>query len=142
MGCSPYFVVTRTHPLLPLDIAKATYLLPPLDALLSTTTLITTPAIMLQKCQLHLTVLASDVYAACIKAAVCFKQEHAETVTDFDFKLSNLVLIQNTAIEKLLNRKMHVRYLGPLIVISRNRGGAYIIVELDGSVFDCLVTAF
>ena len=37
---------------------------------------------------------------------------------------------------------MQPRYLGPLIVISRNRGGAYIICELNGSVFDRPVAAF
>ena len=42
MGCSPYFAVTGTHLLLPLDIAEATYLLPPPDAPLSTTALIAT----------------------------------------------------------------------------------------------------
>ena len=37
---------------------------------------------------------------------------------------------------------MRARYLGPLIVISRNKGGAYIITELDGTVFDRPVAAF
>ena len=49
MGCSPYFAVTGTHPLLPLDIAEATYLLPPPDAPMSMTTLIADCAIALQK---------------------------------------------------------------------------------------------
>ena len=142
MGCSPYFAVTRTHPLLPPNITEATYLLPPLDAPLSTTALIKTWAIELQKHQLHLAMLASDGYAACIKAAMHFKQEHVATVMDFHFKLSDLVLIQNTAIEKSLNCKMCARYLGPLIIILCTRDSTYIIVELDGSVFDHLVTAF
>ena len=37
---------------------------------------------------------------------------------------------------------MQPRYLGPLIVISRNRGGAYILAELDGSIFDRPIAAF
>ena len=39
MGCSPYFVVTGTHPILFFDIVEANYLLPPPDSLLSTTDL-------------------------------------------------------------------------------------------------------
>ena len=37
---------------------------------------------------------------------------------------------------------MCARYLGPLIVILQNKGGTYIISELDGSVFDCPIAAF
>jgi hypothetical protein len=40
LGVSPYFAVTGTHPLLPLDIIKASYLLPPPDSHLTTTELI------------------------------------------------------------------------------------------------------
>ena len=43
------------------------------------------------------------------------------------------MLVRNTAIEKALNRKMRPRYTGPLVVVSRNRGGAYILCELDGT---------
>jgi hypothetical protein len=142
MGCSPYYVATGTHPILPFDISEATYLLPPPDAPLSTTELIANRAIALQKRQSHLTSLHSRVMAARVRAAVRFERDNAATIRDFDFNRGDLVLVRNTAIEKSLNRKMRPRYLGPVVVISRNKGGAYIICELNGSVFDRPVAAF
>lgn len=142
MGCSPYFATTGTHPLLPFDIAEANYLLPPPESVLSTTELIAQRAIALQKRRPHLAELRDKVYDARRKAAFIFEKEHAHTIREYNFKLGNLVLIRNTAIEKALNRKMRARYLGPCIVVSQNRGGAYIIAEMDGSVFDRPVAAF
>ena len=51
-------------------------------------------------------------------------------------------MIRHTAIEKSLNRKTRPCYIGPLVVVSRNRGGAYIVCELDGSIWDCPVAQF
>jgi Integrase zinc binding domain/RNase H-like domain found in reverse transcriptase len=142
MGCSPYFATTGTHPLLPFDIAEANYLLPPPDAVLSTTDLIVRRAIALQKRRPQLAELNARVYEARRQAAFIFEKEHAHSIRTYDFKLGDLVLIRNTAIEKALNRKMRARYLGPCIVVSKNKGGAYIIAELDGSVFDRPIAAF
>ena len=142
MGCSPYFAATGTHPLLPIDISEANYLLPPPESTLTTTDLIARRAITLQKRRDQLAKLQDKVYSARVQAAIRFEKEHAHTIKDFDFKLGDLVLVRNTAIEKALNRKMRARYLGPLIVLSRNKGGAYVIAELDGSVFDRPVAAF
>jgi hypothetical protein len=50
--------------------------------------------------------------------------------------------MRNTAIEKALNRKMRPRYLGPMIIVSRNRGGAYIICDLDGTLAHAPIAAF
>ncbi|KAF7350636.1 Integrase catalytic domain-containing protein [Mycena sanguinolenta] len=142
MGCSPYFAVTGTHPLLPLDISEATYLLPPPESVLSTTELIARRAIALQKRCDQLAQLHSTVFEARLRAAVRFEVEHATTIRDYDFKRGDLVLMRNTAIEKSLSRKMRKRYLGPLIVLSHNLGGAYILCELDGSVFHRPIAAF
>jgi len=77
-----------------------------------------------------------------IEAARHFERDHPSVIKNFNFKRGNLVLARNTAIEKLLNRKMRPRYIGPYIVIRKNRGGAYIICELDGAVLDRPLAAF
>jgi hypothetical protein len=123
MGCSPYFAVTGAHPILPFDIAKATYLQPPPTSVMSLTDLISRRAIALQKCSANVNTLYSKVYQAQLKAARRFEQQHLRTLKDFDFQHGSLVLLRNTQIEK---SKMHTRYIGPLIVVSCKYGGAYI----------------
>jgi hypothetical protein len=142
MGCSPYFAVTGTHPLLPFDIIEASYLLPPPDSVLSTTDMIARRALTLQKRREDLAVLHSKVFEARRIAAIRFERDHQVSIKDFNFKLGDLVLLRHTAIEKSLNRKMRARYTGPVIVISRNKGGAYIVAELDGSLYDRPIAAF
>src|ERR1700677_1528419 len=142
MGCSPYFAVTGAHPILPFDISEATYLLPVPTSILSTTDLIARHAIALQKQSEDVKKLYSKVYHARLKAAIHFEKSHAKTICNFDFKRGDLVLIRNTKIKKSLNQKMRPRYLGPLIIILRNYGGAYILSELNGTVLHHLIAVF
>ena len=86
MGCSPYFTATGTHPILPLDIAEATYF-PHLHQLFP-------PLTSLQKRHGHLSALHSRVMAARLNAAVRFEREHAVTTVD--------VVIFVTIIQQLL----------------------------------------
>jgi hypothetical protein len=82
------------------------------------------------------------VFAAQKQATILFEKKHLRTIHNFDFQPGSLVLMQNTRIKYELDRKMKPQYLRPLIVVSQNRGGAYIVAELDGSVFDRPIAAF
>lgn len=64
LGCSPYFAVTGTHPVMPFDLAEATYLRPPPESVASTADLIAQRAIALQKRSDDLAKLRDRVFAA------------------------------------------------------------------------------
>jgi hypothetical protein len=106
MECSPYFAITGAHPILPFDIAEATYLQLPPTSVMLTTNLISRCTIALQKRSADVNTLYSKIYQAQLKAAQWFEQQHLHTLKYFDFQRSRLVLMHNTQIEKSLNKKM------------------------------------
>ena len=63
-------------------------------------------------------------------------------IKEFNLKPGSLVLVKNSAIELSADYKMKPQYLGPMVVIRCLRGGAFILVELDGSVWQNKVTMF
>jgi len=142
MGCSPYFVTTGMHPILPLDFYQATYMLPPPDSVLSTEYLIARRAITLQKRSEDLKRIYNKVFKARYEAAAHFEERHHAKIRDYDFKKGSLVLLRNSQVESSLDAKMKPRYTGPVLVVSRNRGGAYILCELDGAVMHRPIAAF
>ena len=142
MGCSPYFAVTGSHPVLPFDFVEATYLVPPPGTVLTTEQLITQRAIALQKRAEDVAQLRSTVFKQRVQAALEFEKRFAYTTKNFYLASGRLVLVRNSAIEKSLDKKMKWKYTGPYVVVRRNKGGAYILSELDGTVFDRPTAAF
>lgn len=141
-GYSPYFMVHGVEPLLPFDISEATYLLPALDVSSSHSELVAYRAKQLMKRPEDLRKLHESIDHARHIFLRQFEKANAARIVDFDFQPGRLVLVRNSRTEMELSRKAKPRYLGPMVVLRRTRGGSYILGEVDGAVSKLRYAAF
>ena len=142
LGCSPYFAVCGAHPITPLDIEEATWLVEYPDRALTTAELIGLRARALAKHSFHIDEMRSRVDEEKRKAVRRYEEENKATIKDYNFKPGSLVLIRNTTVENSLNTKMGTRYAGPMVVVRRTVGGSYLCCELDGAMFQGKIAQF
>jgi hypothetical protein len=142
MGCSPYFAVCGAHPILPLDIAEATWIVEYPDQLVSTDELIGLRARALAKHAVHVEEMRTKMAAIKAKGAEDFAEKYKHVIKDYEFRPGDVVLVRNTVDEGSLSGRNRDRWWGPLVVVRRTRGGAYIVCEFNGAVWQKKIGKF
>lgn len=133
-GASPFYMAHGVEPVLPFDIDEATWLVKITDEFpMDTTDLIAARAVALQKRPEDLEQLRERIFQSRVKSTMRAANVNANKIIDYDFRPRDLVLVRDVDNEKNLSGKANPRYNGPYVVVRRNRGGAYVLAELDGS---------
>jgi len=142
-GLSPYFMMHGVKPIFPFDLAEATFLAPlERRGALTTTELIAWRARQLQKRAEDLEAIRERVVAARFKSICEFERRFHANVKSHDFQPGAYVLVRNSKVEYELSKKTKLRYLGPMVVVCRTKGGSYMLAELDGAISKLRFAAF
>jgi hypothetical protein len=79
---------------------------------------------------------------ALFKSKAQFERKFHKKLRRSFYQSGYFVLVQNTAVEKELNRKTKPQYLGPYEVDRHTRGGSYVLKEMDRTFLHQGVAAF
>ena len=132
-GFSPYQLLHGTDPLLPFDLAEATFLVDGFEPGMSTKDLLALRMRQLSKHPEDLAQAAKTLKKARFDSKVQFEQRFQKRLSRDEYKPNELVLVRNTAVEMSHDRKHKPRYLGPYKVVEQTCGKNYILREMDGA---------
>jgi hypothetical protein len=143
MGLSPYFMMHGVKPIFPFNLAEATFLAPlKCQGALTTTKLIAWRMHQLQKCTEDLEAIRERVVAVCLKSICKFKRCFRTNIKSHNFQPGAYVLVCNLKVEYELSKKTKPRYLGPMVVVRRTKGGSYMVAKLDSTISKLRFAAF
>ena len=141
---SPFFLLHGTHPLLPCDLADATFLAPDLRSGMTDEELLIARIRQLAKMPQDLLRARRILAKSRFQSKEAYEKKFAKRLVKESYRPGDLVLIRDVAPEKgvSLDRKVQNRYMGPYEVDEETRGGSYRLKELNGVPLGRAVAAY
>lgn len=134
-GFTPFYLMHGVDPVMPFDLAEATFMVEGFTRNMSTKDLLALRIRQLEKRPEDLEKAATAIKKSRFAAKERWERHFAKRFLPEDsIKEGSLVLVRNTRIEKHLNRKQYARYIGPYEVVRRTQHGSYVLKELDGTI--------
>jgi hypothetical protein len=132
-GFSPYQLLHATNPILPLDIAEATFLVEEFQSGISSEKLLELRARQIAKHPEDVARAAETLWKSRFASKKQFERRFIKRLSKKLHEPGDLVLMRNTKIEMSHDRKALQRYLGPYVVGERTEKDNYRLLELDGT---------
>jgi transposase InsO family protein len=141
-GFSAYFLLHGVHPILPFDLAEATFMVNGFTTNMSSSDLLALRIRQLERHPSDIQQAAQTLRDARFRSKAQFEKKFHRKLRRSLYQSGDLVLLRNTSVEKELNRKTKPRYLGPYEVDRKTKGGSYVLKEMDGTILRQGVAAF
>jgi hypothetical protein len=143
-GFSPYYLLHGVHPLLPCDLAEATFMVPKFKDRMTDIDLLIARIRQIAKMPDDLARARKTLENSRFRSKAAFETKFGRRLQRTSFKAGELVLIRNNVLEKTvsINKKIQNRYMGPYRVVRETKGKSYVLEELNGNVLRTSVAAF
>ncbi|EIN03402.1 hypothetical protein PUNSTDRAFT_78221 [Punctularia strigosozonata HHB-11173 SS5] len=134
-GFSPFYLLHGVDPVLPFDLAEATFLVEGFRQEMPTAQLLALRIRQLEKRPEDIQKAAMSITKSRFQAKWRWEKHFARRfLPEGTIQPGTLVLVRNTRIEKHLNKKQYPRYSGPYEVYRQTKQGSYVLKELDGTI--------
>ena len=134
-GYSPYYLLHGVHPLLPGDLADATFLVRDFKPGMTQDELVQARARQLLRLPEDVAKARKILQKSRFRSKEAYEKKFAHRLRKESFQTGDLVLVRNNRIENSVSikRKTADRYMGPYRVVKQTQGGSYILEEMDSS---------